>query len=139
MKKSLLLLFLLATLLLASGCGNTQDKKPEATLPIKEPTSIKTDKKTDVITEEFSIIAKQWEFEPSTITVNKGANVKLKIKNIDVKHGIAIPEFNVNVDLPPNQETIVEFIADQSGTFTFSCSVLCGSGHRGMKGTLIVK
>jgi cytochrome c oxidase subunit 2 len=32
----------------------------------------------------------------------------------------------------------VEFVADKAGTFTFSCSVYCGKGHRGMKGELVV-
>lgn len=83
--------------------------------------------------------AKNWEFEPSQITVNKGDTVKLTIKSIDVKHGFSIPEFNVNTNLNTGQETIVEFKANKSGTFTFFCSVYCGSGHSDMKGTLIVK
>ena len=88
---------------------------------------------------EFSLTAKQWEFSPSTITVKKGDHVKLTIKSMDVTHGFNLPDFNVNANLEPNKETVVEFTADKSGTFTFFCSVFCGSGHSSMKGTLVVE
>ena len=91
------------------------------------------------IKKEFSIIAKNWEFNPSQIIVNKNDIVKLKIKSIDVKHDISIPEFNISSDLNPNQETIIEFKADKTGVFTFYCSIYCGLGHDNMDGVLIVK
>jgi len=88
---------------------------------------------------EFSLIAKKWEFEPSVITVNEGDMVKLKITSIDVDHGIAIPDFDINVDLNVNEEVEVIFEADKVGTFSFTCSIYCGSGHIDMTGTLIIK
>ena len=89
-------------------------------------------------TKEFSIIAKQWEFQPDTITVNKGDLVKLTIESVDVNHGIKISEFNINERLNPGETVNIEFIADKTGEFSFFCSVPCGSGHGSMKGTLIV-
>lgn len=88
---------------------------------------------------EFSITAKNWEFNPDIITVNKGDKVKLTITSVDVSHGFAISDFNINKRLEPGQTTNIEFIADKSGTFTFFCSVQCGHGHSRMKGQLIVK
>jgi heme/copper-type cytochrome/quinol oxidase subunit 2 len=32
----------------------------------------------------------------------------------------------------------VEFVADRAGTFDITCSEYCGTGHRAMKGKLIV-
>lgn len=87
----------------------------------------------------FTIKAKQWEFEPAAITVKKGQKVQLKISSVDVTHGFSLPEFKVRVNLEPGQTQTVEFVASQAGTFTFSCSVFCGDGHGGMKGTLVVK
>lgn len=88
---------------------------------------------------EFTIIAKQFSFEPSTITVNRGDTVRLFVKSTDVTHGIAISEFGVNEVLPPGQEKVIEFVASKSGTFPMFCSVFCGSGHLDMKGTFVVK
>ena len=88
---------------------------------------------------EFTMTAKQWTFDPAVITVKQGDKVKLKIKSVDVTHGFALPDFNVKVDLVPNKEETVEFVADKKGEFTFFCSVLCGDGHRDMKGKLVVE
>ncbi len=88
---------------------------------------------------EFDIIAKNWEFVPSVITVNKGDKVKLNIRSIDVAHGIAIPEFNVDVKFKPGEQAIAEFIADKAGEFSIICNVYCGRGHSGMRGLLVVE
>jgi cytochrome c oxidase subunit 2 len=87
----------------------------------------------------FNITAKQWDFSPSTITVSQGDTVRLNVTSTDVAHGIAISAFGVNERLEPGKTTAIEFIADKKGTFTFFCSVFCGSGHGSMKGTLIVE
>ncbi len=86
-----------------------------------------------------NLIAKQWEFEPREIIVNEGDKVKINIKSIDVSHGIAIPEFEINQKINKGEEVSIEFIADKKGEFTFSCNVFCGSGHRDMNGKLIIK
>jgi len=88
---------------------------------------------------EFTMIAKNWSFDPATITVNKGDTVKLNIKSVDVDHGIALPEFGISETIKAGKESKIEFIANKTGEFTFSCSVFCGEGHKAMKGKLIVK
>src|SRR3989344_1998791 len=85
----------------------------------------------------INVVAKQFEFVPSTIVVKQGQTVRLVIENTDVDHGFAIPELGVSQSLPAGQTTLVEFTADQVGTFSFSCNVFCGSGHREMRGTLV--
>lgn len=87
---------------------------------------------------EFSMTAKQWKFEPNSITVNQGDLVRLKITSIDVAHGIAIPDYGINEYLSPGQTVDIEFTADRKGTFRFACSVSCGVGHSGMSGKIIV-
>ncbi|MBI3305406.1 cupredoxin domain-containing protein [Candidatus Parcubacteria bacterium] len=88
--------------------------------------------------QEFTLTARQWQFEPATLTVKKGVPVRLSITSIDVTHGFSISEFGVNTALTPNQTNTVEFTATKTGTFSFFCSVFCGSGHSGMRGTLRV-
>lgn len=91
------------------------------------------------LTKEFKIIAQRFQFEPSQIKVKKGDRVKLKITSTDTTHGFAIEEFKINETIVPQKETAVEFVADKVGEFPFACSVFCGSGHGGMKGTLIIE
>jgi len=97
---------------------------------IEAPTS-------DVV--EIDIIARQWDFNPATITVNEGDEVKLNIKSVDVTHGFSLFEFGVNERLTPGKTTIVEFTADKKGEYIFFCSVPCGKGHTGMRGKLVVE
>lgn len=88
---------------------------------------------------EIDMTAKKWEFTPSTITVKEGSEVKLNIRSVDVTHGFRIAEFGVSETLSPGKTVTVEFTADKKGTFSFFCTVFCGSGHSGMRGQLVVE
>lgn len=88
---------------------------------------------------ELEITAKNWEFIPSTITVQKDKPLRLRVMSIDVAHGFRISEFGINERLEPNQEVVIDFTPDKVGTFSFFCNVYCGRGHGGMKGTLAVE
>lgn len=86
----------------------------------------------------ISITAKQWEFIPSTITVKKEQKVTLNITSTDVDHGFGLSAFGITETLVAGLTTSVVFTPDKTGTFSFFCSVFCGAGHGGMKGTLVV-
>ena len=88
---------------------------------------------------EFKMIAKNWEFDPSVITVKKGEKVRLFITALDHDHGIKIPAYDIDQMLPKGSTATIEFTADKAGTFEFKCSVYCGRGHRKMKGQLVVE
>lgn len=88
---------------------------------------------------EFIITAKQWAFSPASITVKKGDMVVLKVTSADVAHGLNLPDFGINETIEPGKSKTVEFVADKAGSFTFSCSVPCGTGHKAMTGMLIVE
>lgn len=91
------------------------------------------------VVKEFTIEASQFVFSPSSITVNEGDTVKITLKSLDVAHGFAISEFNVNQRVEAKSEVTFEFIANKKGTYTYFCSVMCGSGHKDMVGTLVVQ
>ena len=87
----------------------------------------------------INVNAFRFDFEPNQITANKGEKVKLIVTSTDVTHGFALPDYDINVPLPAGKQTAIEFTADKQGSFTFFCSIYCGSGHSSMKGTLTVK
>jgi len=82
---------------------------------------------------EFSIKAFQFRYEPDTINVNNGDKVKVIINNVDVLHGIMIPDLGIKGN------DIIEFTADKEEEFMWYCTNMCGEGHRQMKGKLVVK
>ncbi len=90
---------------------------------------------------QFNIVATRFKFEPNEIVVEHGQKVTLHIRSDDIVHGIAIPEFGIEEELPPYEEKDITFIADRRGTFPFVCNVICGRAHEhaSMVGNLIVK
>ena len=89
--------------------------------------------------ETIDVIASQFEFEPATISVGEGDTVRLRLRSTDRTHGIGIKAFRVKALIPKIGEPVtVEFVADRAGTFDITCSEYCGTGHRAMKGKLIV-
>lgn len=85
------------------------------------------------------MVAKNFEFDPSVITVKKGEKVRLFITSRDHDHGIKIQGYDIDQMLPKGSTSTIEFTADKAGTFEFKCSVYCGRGHRRMKGKLVVE
>lgn len=100
--------------------------------------------------------AKKYDYSRNEIHVKQGIPVQLKIRATDRTHGFKIrlyPEGSPekgqpglrmadnqnNFKLEENQERIIEFVAERPGTYIFRCSVVCGMGHRGMKGKIIVE
>ena len=85
------------------------------------------------------VTASRFQFEPATISVTQGETVRLRLRSADRSHAFAIKAFRVKALIPEGGETVtVEFIADQAGTFPFTCSEYCGTGHSRMKGKLVV-
>ncbi|MFN7990584.1 MAG: cupredoxin domain-containing protein [Candidatus Micrarchaeia archaeon] len=121
----LLMAFLLAAAILAGCTGN----------------AAQTDKGnlTNGKTVQINVTAKQWEFVPNTITVDQGDTVKLTVSSADVAHGFALPEYGINERIEPGKPVVITFVADKSGEFGFRCSVMCGEGHRGQTGKLVVR
>ncbi len=95
--------------------------------------------KENASTKKISVVAKQFSFSPNTIKVSYGDTVNIKIKSVDVTHGIALPDFGINEVLEPGKEVNITFKADKKGSFSFFCSIACGEGHSGMRGLLIVE
>ncbi len=88
---------------------------------------------------EIAVTAKQYEFVPAKITVKEGDIVRLTLTTADVRHGLMIHGYDVNIVVDKGESKTVEFLADKKGTFHFHCSVYCGSGHKRMHGDLLVE
>ena len=83
---------------------------------------------------EIKVTAKQFEFNPRTITLQKGKPVRLIITSEDVDHGFKLDAFGINQRIPAKKTVNVDFTPDKVGRFEFQCSITCGSGHDDMMG-----
>ncbi len=87
---------------------------------------------------EIRMTAKKYAFTPNVINVRKGERVRLIVTALDREHGFKLAAFGIDQKLMKGVPTTIEFTADKTGTFRFSCSVFCGIGHRHMRGKLVV-
>ena len=91
-------------------------------------------------TQEIKIGARQFEFQPSEISVKAGQTVRIIVTNEDnVDHGFTIPALNLTALRTTARKAVLEFTPQQPGTYEFECQVRCGMGHERMMGILIVK
>jgi cytochrome c oxidase subunit 2 len=91
----------------------------------------------------FEVVARRFAFEPATIEVTEGDQVRLLVRSADGPHGVEIKAFKVKKAVPrakPGDSAVtIEFVASAAGEFPILCSEYCGSGHDDMTGTLIVR
>lgn len=124
-----------------------EDKKDDATSEQNEKNGTTTENPAKTKTEEtqtqikeITITGSEFKFKPNLIAVNKGEKVKIIFENTgNYPHNLVIRELNIKTKLIKKGETdIIEFIAPESKTYEFICSV---PGHKenGMKGELEVK
>ncbi len=98
------------------------------------------------VTVTVNMIAKQFEFQPNTITVNQGDTlvINLSVPSNDpapVAHGLLMETYLENgINVNKGQTKQITINATQDGTFVFGCNVSdCGTGHSNMIGFLTVK
>lgn len=121
MKKWLIFLTVITSILFVSACGKAEDGVSEAggSGEVKE----------------FTIDATNFEFDLKEIKVGKGDTVKVTLKNSEGMHAVKFDGYNKEVK---GDETI-EFVANKTGEFEYICSIFCGAGHDDMVGKLIVE
>lgn len=87
---------------------------------------------------EFTITASNYSFNPKTISVNQGDQVKITLNNTQGGHDLRLDGYDTGTQvIQAGESDTFTFTALQSGQFEYYCSV---DGHRamGMVGTLTV-
>jgi heme/copper-type cytochrome/quinol oxidase subunit 2 len=140
-KNRLRIPLVIAAVALAAPAAISQEEKPVK--PFNQPAQV------------IVITAAEFKFTPPVIHVKAGQNIQLQVTATDKTHGIRINPFpeGGTGGTPPGLEFLygedcyklkkgemvkIELIGHTPGTYTFSCCKACGSGHKRMKGELIV-
>ncbi len=115
-------------LILLSGCAGSQQF-----VPIPRDLDVSA-----VPKKEIAVQAKRFTFVPDTIVVSQGTLVHLTLTSLDGTHGFELSAFGIDERIEKGKTTSVEFYAPKKGTYRFRCSHICGIGHLGMTGLLVV-
>ncbi len=93
---------------------------------------------TDPQTRYITLDARQFEFAPHRIHINKGDRVIIQFTASDVVHGFYLDGYGIEERVEPGIVKRIEFVAERTGKFRYRCSVSCGSLHPFMIGELVV-
>ena len=122
-------LSLIFALLLFVGCGASQQF-------LAVPSDIDLEK---VPKQSVEMTAERFRFVPEMVHVRQGTLVTLKIKAIEGTHGFRLGDFGIDETIQANETKTVKFYASRQGEYSFQCSHLCGIGHLGMTGKVVVE
>lgn len=86
---------------------------------------------------EVTVEGTEFSFNPPSISINQGETIKITFKNIgNVNHNFGIPELDIRTKtISSGSSDTIEFVASQTGTFGFDCSI-AGHKENGMSGSL---
>jgi heme/copper-type cytochrome/quinol oxidase subunit 2 len=104
----------------------------------------------------IAMTAKNFEFDPAVIHMKVGDKVRLQVISSDRTHGLHISAFPDGAKantapglafifgedcwkLKKGESVPVDIEATEPGTYSFQCCKACGTGHKRMKGQLIVE
>ena len=116
-------------LLLAIAIPGCASLFPETSPPSGAPASAKR--------LSFTMIARNYRCEPSVMAVDRegrSALVTLTVRSDGARHVFSIPDLGIRRYLEPGQEATIEFLAERSGVFDFSCTrfpVITPLDHKG--------
>jgi len=133
--RRIIALVALSALFALGACGGNNNGANNASpSPTVSPT-IPATEGAGGTTQDVTIKASNWKFEPAEIRVKTGDTLKLTLENAQGAHGIEISDLNVKLK---NNET-AEIKLDKAGKYEFHCSIQCGQGHDSMTGFIVVE
>ena len=85
----------------------------------------------------FNITAQGGYFTPYKIIANVGDTVHINFTAMDKTYDITFPSYGMKQTAQPGQTKVLEFLAQQSGTFQFYCDS-CGGPTSTARGQIII-
>ncbi len=89
--------------------------------------------------QNITVTATEFKFDPATITVKAGDKVTLTLNNKGtLEHTFVQPDLNINLKAAAGQSASTTFTATKAGSYQVVCDV---PGHKeaGMVGTIVVQ
>lgn len=88
----------------------------------------------------IDVVASNWKFTPSTITLHAGEMTTLRLTAAQGVHGIKSDELGIPLTtIAPGKFVTVDVRPTKTGTYTLPCEIICGPGHANMKLTVKVE
>lgn len=83
------------------------------------------------------LLAEMWRWSP-VLVLQKDQSYKFHISSRDLVHGFSIQPVNMNFQVYPTYDYVLEIKPTESGEFKIICNEFCGIGHHAMIGKIVV-
>jgi cytochrome c oxidase subunit 2 len=87
----------------------------------------------------IEVLAREFEFVPSDLELERGVPVELVLTASEVLMGFHAPGLKLRAEIAPGQPVHLRFVPTMPGSFEFHCDVFCGEGHEDMSGRITVR
>lgn len=87
---------------------------------------------------DIYLLARQFQWLP-VLELERGKTYFLHLSSMDVGHGFSLQPVNMNFQVVPGYDYVLELTPPQAGEYTIVCNEFCGLGHHLMSGKIVVK
>jgi cytochrome c oxidase subunit II len=84
------------------------------------------------------LVARLWEWWP-ILELENGKHYRLHLTSMDYNHGFSLQPVNINIQVVPGYEHVVNVTPNHAGIYSVFCNEYCGIGHATMVGRIYVK
>lgn len=84
------------------------------------------------------LIARLWDWWP-ILELEAGKTYRLNLSSMDYQHGFSLQPENINIQVLPGYQHVVNVTPNRTGTYHIVCNEFCGIGHHKMASRLYVK
>jgi cytochrome c oxidase subunit 2 len=83
------------------------------------------------------MLGRLWQWYP-ILELEKDQTYRLHLSSMDWQHGFSLQPTNINLQIVPGYEMVVEITPDTAGEYGVICNEYCGIGHHTMVGRIYV-
>lgn len=84
------------------------------------------------------LTARLWSFWP-ILELENNKTYRLHLSSMDYNHGFSLQPVNINIQIVPGFEHVINITPNKAGTYTLLCNEFCGINHHTMVSRLYVK
>lgn len=84
------------------------------------------------------LLGRLWQWYP-VLQLEKDKTYRLHLSSMDWQHGFSLQPININLQVIPGYEMVINVTPDKTGEYGIICNEYCGIGHHTMVGKIIVK
>lgn len=87
---------------------------------------------------DIYMLGRLWQWWP-ILELEKDKTYRLHLASMDWNHGWSLQPTNINLQVVPGYEMVINITPDKSGEYSVVCNEYCGIGHHTMVGKIYVR